>query len=156
MPTKKPRARTAALGAAFILAAATPVTAYAALDDDRAAPPVSAAASRGKPYVETRLFFGTERPDGGAPVTDRQFMDFVDREVTPNFPAGLTIQDGRGQWRDENGRIERERSYVLTLLYPVAEARINDPRIEGIRSAYEKRFGQESVARADEGTRVGF
>ncbi|MEU1791037.1 DUF3574 domain-containing protein [Streptomyces sparsogenes] len=161
MLTLKPRVRLAAVGAAFVLAAATPVAAYAALDDEPASAASSASApasavSRGKPYVETRLFFGTQRPDGGPPVTDEQFMAFVDEEVTPSFPSGLTIQDGRGQWRDRNGTIERERSYELILLYPVSEARVQDARIERIRDTYERRYAQESVARADETTRVDF
>ncbi|MFD8378853.1 DUF3574 domain-containing protein [Streptomyces sp. NPDC059679] len=162
MVTLKPRVRLAAVGVAFALAAATPVAAYAALDDEPASAasatssaPASAV-SRGKPYVETRLFFGTQRPDGGPPVTDKQFMAFVDEEVTPSFPSGLTIQDGRGQWRDQNGTIERERSYELILLYPVSEAREHDPQIERIRDAYEHQYAQESVARADDATRVDF
>ncbi|MGR3931400.1 DUF3574 domain-containing protein [Streptomyces sp. BRA346] len=147
-----PRARIAAVGAIVALAA-TPVAAYAALDEESAP---AAAPARGAPYVETRLYFGTERPDGGPPVTEKQFLAFVDRRITPNFPAGLTIQDGRGQWRDANGTIERERSYEVTLLYPTSEARTQHPRIERIRTAYERSFGQESVARADTPTRVDF
>ncbi|AGP55875.1 DUF3574 domain-containing protein [Streptomyces rapamycinicus] len=155
MPTMKPRVRLAAVGAAFALAAATPVAAYAALDD----PPDAAgsgAVGRGKPYVETRLFFGTERPDGGPPVTEKQFLAFVDRRITPRFPSGLTIHDGRGQWRDQNGTIERERSYEVVLLYPASEAGAQDPRIERIRTAYERQYAQESVARADAPARVDF
>ncbi|MBU3871294.1 DUF3574 domain-containing protein [Streptomyces sp. 4503] len=151
----KPRARIAALGAAFVLAAATPVAAYAALDDPPAATP-SGAVDRGKPYVETRLFFGTERPDGGPPVTEKRFLAFVDRQITPRFPSGLTIHDGRGQWRDQNGTIERERSYEVILLYPTSEAPTQDPRIERIRTAYERKYAQESVARADAPARVDF
>ncbi|MEK8172076.1 DUF3574 domain-containing protein [Streptomyces sp. M19] len=151
----RPRVRFAALGTAAVLVAGTPVAAYAAFDD-APAPPPRPRPRPGKPYVETRLFFGTQRPDGGPPVTDKQFLAFVDDHVTPSFPAGLTIQDGRGQWRDQHGTIERERSYVLTLLYPAAEARARDPRIETVRDAYEKEFGQESVARADEAARVDF
>lgn len=66
------------------------------------------------------------------------------------------MQDGRGQWRDRNGVIERERSYELILLYPVGRAKAADPGIERIRDAYEKEFGQEAVARLDEPTRADF
>ncbi len=66
------------------------------------------------------------------------------------------MQDGRGQWRDANGRVEKERSYELILLYPVSVAGANDRRIEGVRRAYEKAFGQEAVARVDDRTRVDF
>ncbi|MFI0777826.1 DUF3574 domain-containing protein [Streptomyces sp. NPDC021212] len=141
-----PSARIAAAVATVTLAA-TP----AALADAPAPAP-----AHGAPYVETRLLFGTERPDGGPPVTEKQFLAFVDRQITPRFPAGLTIQDGRGQWRDRNGTIERERSYEVTLLYPAPEAESRNPRIERIRTAYERRFAQESVARADTPTRVDF
>ncbi|MCF3129953.1 MULTISPECIES: DUF3574 domain-containing protein [Streptomyces] len=138
------------LTAAGLLLAAAP-TAYATLADAAPSPPL-----RGKPYVETRLFFGTARPDGGPAVTDAQFMDFVDQRVTPGFPDGLTVQSGRGQWRDAHGTIEREPSYELILLYPVAGAQTSDRRIEEIRLAYEKAFGQESVGRVDERAQVDF
>ncbi|MEU7580598.1 DUF3574 domain-containing protein [Streptomyces sp. NPDC041068] len=154
---------TVAVSATALLAVGAP-TAYASLDGDggtnsadRAATSASTSTvTRGKPFVETRLFFGTERPDGGPAVTDKQFMAFIDKEVTPAFSDGLTIQDGRGQWRDSNGKIERERSYELILLYPTGEARKRDVQIEEIRSDYEKAFAQDSVARLDERTRVDF
>ncbi|WP_330267962.1 DUF3574 domain-containing protein [Streptomyces griseorubiginosus] len=164
-----------ALTVAGLLLAAAP-TAYAGLAEadsavperkapERKAPernapernaPERNAPERGAPCIETQLFFGTERPDGGPAVTDAQFMAFVDSEVTPEFPDGLTVQSGRGQWRDVSGAIEKERSYELILLYPVARAAVSDRRIEGIRQAYEKEFGQEAVARVDERARVDF
>ncbi|WP_030784031.1 DUF3574 domain-containing protein [Streptomyces sp. NRRL S-920] len=158
------RTRLAVAGAVTAVLAVGAPAAYASLEG--AARPSSSAAStssttsstaaRGKPFTETRLFFGTERPDGGPAVTDKQFMAFIDKEVTPGFPDGLTIQDGRGQWRDSNGRIERERSYELILLYPTGEARKKDVLIEEIRGDYEKAFAQDSVARLDERTRADF
>lgn len=100
--------------------------------------------------------FGTVRPDGGPDVTDRQFHACVDEVVTPRFPAGLTVDEVRGQYRDRHGTIERERSYEVCLLYPLAGARRHDARIEKIRDAYAARFAQESVARIDEPARAGF
>ncbi|MFJ9587682.1 DUF3574 domain-containing protein [Streptomyces acidicola] len=116
----------------------------------------AAAPVRGAAFVETRLLFGTERPDGGQAVTAAQFTDFVDREVTPLFPDGLTVQEGRGQWRDAGGTIEKERSYELILLYPAREARASDRKIEEIRADYRKAFAQEAVARVDDRKRVDF
>lgn len=95
-------------------------------------------------------------PRRGPDVTDTQFRSFIDRVVTPRFPEGLTVQEGRGQWRDSNGVIERERSYELILLYPASEARPRDSQIERIRAAYEKAYAQESVARLDERTLADF
>ncbi|WP_329246677.1 DUF3574 domain-containing protein [Streptomyces sp. NBC_01478] len=141
----------AALAIAGLLLAAAAPTAYAGLDAE-----TSPAPTRGTPYVETQLFFGTERPDGGPAVTDRQFTAFVDKEVTPDFPDGLTVQNGRGQWRDANGKIEKERSYELILLYPVTAAGAGDRKIEEIRRAYEKAFAQEAVGRVDDRARADF
>ncbi|WP_333734695.1 DUF3574 domain-containing protein [Streptomyces sp. IBSBF 3010] len=152
--SRRPRRRTALVAATAglaVLAVGTPV-AYATLGSG-ASPeprPAVAGAVRGKDYIETRLLFGTERPDGGPVVTDRQFLAFIDEEVPPRFPNGLTIQDGRGQWRDSRGVIERERSYELTLLYPASEARLRGRQIERIRDAYEKEYAQESVGRLEE------
>ncbi|MFJ8666940.1 DUF3574 domain-containing protein [Streptomyces sp. NPDC093600] len=155
-PLPTPRRRLAVFAAGLVIVVGAPA-AYAALGDETAPESaVPAARGRGAAYLETRLFFGTERPDGGPDVTDRQFMAFVDKEVTPRFPGGLTVQDGRGQWRDRSGTIERERSYELILLYPASEAKVHDPWIERIRRAYRTAFAQESVARLDEPTRVDF
>ncbi|MER6288280.1 DUF3574 domain-containing protein [Streptomyces sviceus] len=149
MNTHPTRTRALLAGAALLLAA-VPTAGAGLAEADSSAP------ERGAPYVETRLFFGTARPDGGSAVTDRQFTAFVDTEVTPDFPDGLTVQSGRGQWRDASGQVEKERSYELILLYPVREAAAGDRKIEEIRRAYEKTFGQEAVARVDERARVDF
>ncbi|WSS46609.1 DUF3574 domain-containing protein [Streptomyces sp. NBC_01187] len=129
---------------------------YAALDEERAPSASSAVPARGKAYVETRLFFGTANPDGGPAVTDKQFRAFIDKHVTPRFPAGLTVQVGRGQWRDKRGVIERERSYELTVVYPASESSGHDPDIQRVRALYQRLFNQESVLRTDEPTKVDF
>ncbi|MBT2490307.1 DUF3574 domain-containing protein [Streptomyces sp. ISL-96] len=149
MPLRITPRRLVTATATVLLAAGAPA-AYATLGDE------PAAAARGTMYVETRLLFGTERPDGGPDVTDKTFMGFIDRHVTRSFPDGLTVQNGRGQWRDTNGTIERERSYELTLLYPASQAKARDPQIERIRDAYERTYAQESVARLDDPIRADF
>ncbi|NBE53745.1 DUF3574 domain-containing protein [Streptomyces boluensis] len=150
--TTTARTRLAVAAAALTMLTVSAPAAYASLDEERPA----AASARGDAYVETRLLFGTERPDGGPDVTERQFMSFVDREVTPRFPEGLTVQSGRGQWRDANGTVERERSYELILLYPAASAAARDPQLEQIRKAYIEAYGQEAVARVDDRVSVDF
>ncbi|MEU3373389.1 DUF3574 domain-containing protein [Streptomyces sp. NPDC006711] len=109
----------------------------------------SATTTHGSPYVATHLYFGTGRHNGQPPITDDEFMKFVADVITPRFPSGLTLQQGRGQWRDKTGSINRENSYELTVLYPAAEARTHDPDIEYIRALYCSTYGLESVGRAD-------
>ncbi|MDF2256111.1 DUF3574 domain-containing protein [Streptantibioticus ferralitis] len=156
MPISKPRLYLAALTATIALVAlgaATPAV-HAALGSGGCAPAVSV--QRGDAYIDTRLFFGTGRHNGEPPVTDQQFLAFIAQHVTPHFGSGLTIQKGRGQWRDRFGSINHERSYELILLYPAAEAHARDADIEEIRTAYKRAYGMESVGRADEAARVNF
>ena len=66
--------------------------------------------------VRDVLYFGRTTP-AGAELSDSAWQLFVDEVLTPRFPAGLTIWDAAGQWRGASGRVERERSKVLTLLH---------------------------------------
>ncbi len=100
-------------------------------------------------FIRTELYFGSNMPNGSS-VTPEQFQEFLDQEITPRFPDGLTLLTGLGQFRGSNAKIERERSMLLILLYPAESARGSSQKIEDIRVAYEKKFYQESVLRADE------
>jgi hypothetical protein len=100
-------------------------------------------------FTRTELYFGSNKPDGSV-VTPEQFQTFLDEEITPRFPDGLTLLTGLGQFRGSSARIERERSMLLILLYPTESSRSSSQKIEEIRTAYEKKFYQESVLRADE------
>jgi hypothetical protein len=101
------------------------------------------------PFVRTELFFGTNRPDR-PPVSDAEWRQFLDREITPCFPDGLTVVTGDGQFRNADGAIIQERSIILILLYPVEVRRESSARIEYIREAYKRAFQQESVLRVDD------
>ena len=102
-----------------------------------------------EPWVRTELFFGTAKPDGSA-VTEREWRTFLDTEVTPRFPDGLTVLSGNGQWQEEDGDIVQELSKVVVLLYPQAAVDESNQEIEAIRTAYETQFQQQSVMRADD------
>src|SRR3546814_19818243 len=92
------------------------------------------------------LYFGTQRP-GGAPVTAAEWAGFLDEEVTPRFPDGLTVLEGNGQWRNSKGVITRETATVLVILYEPAAGK--ETGIEDIRAADKARLTQVS------GQRVG-
>ena len=107
-------------------------------------------------FARTELFFGTAKPDGE--VTDDEFLAFVDQEVTPRFPDGLTLLEADGQFRGENNVIVKERSFVLILLYPLEDFRESSRKINAIRRLYRQKFQQQSVLRADDpfAVRVSF
>jgi hypothetical protein len=88
------------------------------------------------------LIFGA-----GEKVSERRFMAFLGKEVTPRFPDGLSLFYGYGQWRNSERKIQHEVSRMLLIWY-VQDAESN-AKIEAIRQAYKKRFHQQSVLRAD-------
>jgi hypothetical protein len=103
-------------------------------------------------WNRSELYFGSGKPDGSS-VTEAQFRKFVDSEVTPRFPDGLTLLTGYGQYKNSSGKIIKEQSFVLVILYQGKSA---NQKLEFIRTAYKKAFAQESVLRVDDTTRVSF
>ena len=105
-------------------------------------------------WNRTELYFGTGRPNG-PDVSDAEFQQFVDIQVTPRFPDGLTLLAGYGQFKNSAGVIDKERSLVLILFYP-PQMRNASKLIEEIRQIYKGMFQQESVLRADSNTFISF
>ena len=99
------------------------------------------------------LLFGLGKRDGGT-ISDADWAAFLDAEVTPRFPAGLTVLSGYGQWRGDTGTLTKEASRVLLVWY--APAPDSEHKIEAIRTAYRERFGQDSVMRVDGRSCVSF
>ena len=97
--------------------------------------------------IETRLV-------PGGMVSEEDWNRFVQNEITPRFPAGLTVVNAYGQWRGASGNVESEPSH-LVIIFHVDDSQSNS-RLEEIRSRYCAEFKQESVLRADEPTVVSF
>jgi hypothetical protein len=97
----------------------------------------------GKPQEVAELMFGRNAGNRMA-VSHAAWARFVDREITPRFPDGLTILDARGQWRDSGRkRIMREPSKLVEIVLPGKD---EDLRYLGeIAAAYKSRFHQQSV-----------
>ena len=100
-------------------------------------------------FARTELFFGTDKPEG-PPVSDDDFRGFLDSQITPRFPDGLTVVKGDGQFTDSEGNLIKEASFILILLYPIESVKDSSRRIESIRRCYLRQFDQESVLRADD------
>lgn len=140
---------------AFTLASAGAgvVIAYRATAPDPVAVPGLACRLPSAALSRLELFFGMARK-GGAPITDAEWTAFLDAEVTPRFPDGLTVLAASGQWRNGAGGITKEPSRMLIVWYrPAADT---DSKIEAIRAAYKDRFQQESVMRVDGSACVSF
>jgi hypothetical protein len=94
--------------------------------------------------VRDVLYFGRNRPGGGA-VTDEEWQTFLDEVLTPRFPAGLTVVAATGQWKGKSGRVEPERSEVVTVFHSGDEA-ARRAALEVVVE-YKRRFRQEAVLR---------
>lgn len=95
--------------------------------------------------VTAELLFGRNIGDRLG-VSDAAFADFLAREIAPRFPDGLTVLDGRGQWRGERGRIVREPSKLVLLTFRDDSKRRES--LSTIVEAYKNRFRQQSVLTA--------
>jgi hypothetical protein len=116
-------------------------------------PPPPACPAGQQPLRTAQLFFG--RSMAGQPgVNEADFHKFVDQELTPRFPDGLTILDGGGQWRGAENKLIREASKVVLIVLPKhGDA---GQRIEAVRAAYKARFHQDSVLLVTQAACVSF
>jgi len=107
-------------------------------------------------WVDTKLYFGlgpADVPDKGVP--DAAWRDFLDKEVTPRFPSGLSVIDVYGQWQGKQQKVpQRVRTKLLIIDYP--DTRDNRDRIQAIRLAWKKRTGDQSVLKVTQPADISF
>jgi hypothetical protein len=96
-----------------------------------------------RPQQVAELIFG--RSIGGRiEVDEAQWVLFVDNEITPRFPDGLTVFDAAGQWRDKaSNKITRESSKIVLIVLPGNAEDL--ARLNAVVEAYKRSFGQQSV-----------
>jgi hypothetical protein len=116
-------------------------------------PPLPACPAGQQRLRTAQLFFGSS-VKGQPGVNEAEFHNFVDQELTPRFPDGLTILDGGGQWRGAENKLIRESSKVVLIVLP--RRGDSGQRIEAVRAAYKARFHQESVLLVTQAACVSF
>lgn len=140
---------TAPLGCAHRVAPA-PAAAGPTLAGDPAHPALA------QGWVDTRLYFGlgpADKPESG--VSEGAWREFLDKEVTPRFPDGLSVLDVYGQWQSKGAEApERLRSKLLVIDY--LDSAENRAKIEAIRAAWKRKTGDQSVMRVTEPADVSF
>jgi hypothetical protein len=102
-------------------------------------PAQTACAAPLKPALQVALYFGA--------VGEAEWRSFLDQEVTPRFPDGLSVIDAYGQYRNRRGTIERERAKLLVIV--VFDAPAHAARVQAIVESFIRRHGHESVLRVE-------
>jgi Protein of unknown function (DUF3574) len=107
-----------------------------------------------KPQEVAQLLFGRKIGDRLG-VSEAQWGRFVDREISPRFPDGLTVLDAKGEWRDTvRNTIVREPSKVVEIVLPGKPDDVE--QLNQIAQAYKTRFRQQSVGIVIRGACVSF
>jgi hypothetical protein len=91
--------------------------------------------------TEAQLFLGRNIPGGGQ-VSEADWQSFLDDEITPRFPDGLTVEDAVGQWRGGGGLVPEPSKRLTIVLRGSAD---EQSKLSAIREAYKRRFNQDSV-----------
>ncbi len=100
----------------------------------------------GASMARVELIYGLASPSGKG-VTEDDWQAYLERQVTPRFPDGLTAYDAYGQWLHPEKGVVRLKSKVLQIWYaPSAEA---ERRIEELRATFKATFHHLSVMRVD-------
>jgi hypothetical protein len=96
-----------------------------------------------RPSQVAELMFG-RNIGGRLGVNEADWSRFVDREIIPRFPNGLTVFNAAGQWRDKaTQKIVREPSKIVQIVLP---GQVDDiERLNEVVAAYKTRFKQQSV-----------
>jgi hypothetical protein len=107
-------------------------------------------------WIRSELYFGVgAQGDAESRIGPEQWRAFLDQEVTPRFPDGLTVFDAYGQWLFRGAaRPERLDSKVLVILHEDTPQRRAD--IEAIRLAWKQATGHQSVLWTAQPVQVSF
>lgn len=104
--------------------------------------------------VETSLYFGQSKPDGGA-VTAAEWDRFKKDYISKVFKEGSTVVPVTGNWLDTAQRqLITEPTYVV--IYFHKRSLQVSKQIDSLRYSYKTLFQQQSVLRVDKKVNAAF
>ena len=102
--------------------------------------------------LQTQMFFGMHSAEGKG-VSEQDWAGFLEKEITPRFPDGLTVLFAYGQGTGgPPGGVIAENTKVLVVVHEntnEAQAKFSD-----IEAAYKRQFGDKGVFRIDSPVRI--
>ncbi|PZQ63634.1 MAG: hypothetical protein DI570_08175 [Phenylobacterium zucineum] len=105
------------------------------------APRKVAGCAAGQAELRTAQLFLTAPPP--ARLSDEEVRRFVEQEVTPRFPRGVTVMDSPGPAKASDALLVRDAPKMLMIVLPPKGD--SYAAVEAVRTAYRGRFRQESV-----------
>lgn len=106
-----------------------------------------------KIFTKDELYFGLSKL-GGDTISELEWQLFLNRVVTPRFREGLTVIDAYGQYLNSSGKLTREKTKLVILIYE--NSRTKNQMIEEVIASYKRKFQQESVLRVTSTVKVSF
>ena len=105
-----------------------------------------------RPATTAELFLGRNWTGPGASESD--WRQFVDAEVTPRVPDGLSVDDVYSQGREFKGPFVHDASKALFVVLTGAPGERQS--LDLVRQAYEQRFHQQSAMLVEQQACVAF
>lgn len=114
---------------------------------------ITRAESSQKTLIKEELYFGLSKP-GGKTVSEAEWQQFLNRVITPRFKDGLTVMDANGQYLNNSGKLIKERTKLIILVYETNPSK--NQMVQETISSYKKTFHQEAVLRVTSNVKVSF
>ena len=141
------------LGSLFIVSLILTSTVGSSSNIHAQTPAAPAAKSKQETLTKDELYFGLSKPGGGM-ISEAQWEQFLNSEITPRFRDGLTVLDGYGQYLNSVGILTREKTKVVILIYSPSPEK--NQAINEIIDSYKQKFQQQSVLRVTSTVQVFF
>ncbi|OKH44749.1 hypothetical protein NIES2101_27790 [Calothrix sp. HK-06] len=106
-----------------------------------------------KTLIKDELYFGLSKP-GGKTISEVEWQQFLNRVITPRFKDGLTVMDANGQYLNNSGKLTREKTKLIILVYETNPTK--NQMVQETISSYKKTFQQEAVLRVTSNAKVSF
>ncbi len=107
------------------------------------ATPLKTACAPGERSAEVVRLSFDRNVGGGRKVSEADWEAFVDSQLAPRFPDGLSVIDTAGVWRGPGGTAVHELGKSVVIVLP---GRANNAApIAAVTAAYRTKFSQDSA-----------
>ena len=88
-----------------------------------------------------QLFLGRKAP--GLAIKSADLQAFIDKEIGPRFPEGVTVLEGGSRWQGADNMLIRDAAKVVMIVLPARGD--SGGRLHAVQTAYRARFSQDTM-----------